>query len=268
MNTQAIQKYLPDHHDSLIKYILYVSILHILVNLLLWLTNSGLDLFSFGQREVFVKSAIKVDVVGMPKMTLKELKNAVPDFNSIKEPPPQAKVEEKAPEPESKEEFKVQDQVDLMAKLKNLSKKNIKKSKKRAKVKKIDNKDSLSKSQREELKKLVFEGNQISKGGSLTGDMTSQDIGALQEYMEMIPQYVRPSWKLPSYLKDKELKCRYRIFISGEGKLIKTKLYESSGDQEYDQRALEAIEKTQFAKPPETIVKDLVKGVVILGFPL
>jgi outer membrane biosynthesis protein TonB len=42
----------------------------------------------------------------------------------------------------------------------------------------------------------------------------------------------------------------------------------SSGMDEFDKRALEAIRSTTFLRPPKIIMQKIEKGEIILGFPL
>ena len=83
------------------------------------------------------------------------------------------------------------------------------------------------------------------------------------------PDWVRPNWNLPGYLIGRELQCRIRIFISATGELIKVEIMDSSGEDEYDQKAIAAIESSApFSPPPEPVVAKVVKGNIVLGFPL
>jgi len=93
-------------------------------------------------------------------------------------------------------------------------------------------------------------------------------LGNFHEYLEFLPQHIKKKWKLPTYLLGKDLRCRIRIVIAENGELINYSLIESSGDEEFDRRALQATkESTPFPKPDESIVPLLRQGHIILGFP-
>ena len=115
---------------------------------------------------------------------------------------------------------------------------------------------------------MILAGNKLSSGTAFTGELSSGQLTQLRRYMESLPRFVRPHWVLPSYLKEQELRCRIRVFIGKGGKLLKTKIVESSGDVEYDSYALRAIARAELPSPDESLAKELVSGVVILGFPL
>jgi TonB family protein len=84
-----------------------------------------------------------------------------------------------------------------------------------------------------------------------------------------LPGAIRGKWKLPTYLLEQNLKARVKIYISVKGELLKTELIESSGNSEFDSRALNAVrESAPFAAPPEPVGIRLTRYGVILGFPL
>jgi TonB family protein len=50
---------------------------------------------------------------------------------------------------------------------------------------------------------------------------------------------------------------------------VRSEILESSGEPEYDKRALRAINATKdFPPVPETIVGRVMQGDIVLGFPL
>ena len=208
-----------------------------------------------------IQSAVRVDVVGMPKFTVQELKNLDPATTSkgqkADSAPAKAEVESK-----SDVEFKsTEKKIKLSSLFSSLSNRPVEKAKK------IKKKGSVLSAK--ELNSLALEGNKVSEGQSLVGDSLKGAQGAYIEYVSSMPSYVRPYWKLPSYLLNKELKARIRVFVSQSGRIIKTEIYESRGVPEFDKRALEALKKTgSFPAPDKSIWTRLTSGDVILGFPL
>ena len=124
------------------------------------------------------------------------------------------------------------------------------------------------------IKNLLIEGNKISKGDNLTdGETLSKEEEirkAFENYAERLRSSVKNFWKLPEYLKgDSNLRCRIQIFISSEGKLLNIDIYESSGNKEYDKRAVQTVKITAPFPPAEKNIEDrLLNGDLILGFPL
>jgi len=119
------------------------------------------------------------------------------------------------------------------------------------------------------MKQILLEGNKISAGESITGDKSEKATATFDRYLQKLPSVVRPYWKLPSYLMGQNFRCRVKIFISRSGDILKTEIFESSGNSEYDQRALSAIKSVkQFPVPDNEILSYVVSGRVVLGFPL
>ena len=126
-----------------------------------------------------------------------------------------------------------------------------------------------AKKYKKELAQLVLEGNKLSKGSSVTGSNDYSQNETFSNYIKELPSFVRPFWKLPSYLIEKDLRCRVKVFISKDGRILNYKIFESSGDPEFDQRAIAAIKQViKFPEPDKEIVLRVASGEVILGFPL
>ncbi len=206
-----------------------------------------------------INSAVKVDVVGMPKYTLQELqKMKLPAISTEIKEPSKSTPKEQAQEVIDKNSFKTKGK-NLDAILKKFSSRNVESKQKKGKVE-----------ENPQIKKLIIEGNKISSGSALVGDLSQEVLTDFENYIGKIPDLVREYWELPTFLRtQKDLKCRVRIFISSKGKLINSAIYESSGNEEYDAEALRAIQKVKsFPVPPQSIVHKVSSGEIVLGFPL
>ena len=233
-----------------------------------------------------IQASVRVDMVAMPTHTINELKNL---SSGVEEPKPQTpepapveekKVEEKIEEkPVAKAEEKVEEKEEPTRPV--FEEKNSKKrSNFLSKLKEIGHKEiktpgtqkaekGLSGHKRTELKQLVLAGNKLSKGVQIFGEGTAKDMKPYQAYAARLPDLVRKEWKLPSFLMDKNLKCRIRIWISPNGDVARTEIYESSKDKEFDQRAIEAIKSAApFPKMGADIGSSGIQGEIVLGFPL
>lgn len=207
-----------------------------------------------------VESSVRVDLVGLPKHTLQELKAI--DLSStlpkLEKTPRKVQIQET-----SKVEFKtIKKKVNLSNLLANISQNKVVKKKrlKKKQEKKVDLRA---------IKELVLEGNKVSKGSSISGEQLDMSKQVFISYIQGLPDQIRPQWKLPTYLLDKTLQCRVQIFIGTDGKVLKIVLYESSGDGEYDSKAIQAIKlSSPLAKPPSSILSQVTGGQVVLGFPL
>lgn len=258
---------LPKSHDPLIKYFAYVTLLITALMLLVQLLVS-LDIISRKSPEIqIIESSVRVDIVGMPKYTLKELKQFYPEQSPpvTKDSIPE-KVDSESEKGSSEDLVEVKSKNNFLKKIRQLSKT------KKVKVKKSVSKKPKPKNRPlriKNLNNLIIEGNKVSQGSSLIGNKNSFDATEVQKYLEGIPQFVKPNWKLPSYLKENnELRCRIRIFINKVGKIFKFEILESSGDGQYDQRAIDAIKRSTLPAPPGEHLEFFLRGNAILGFPL
>ena len=140
--------------------------------------------------------------------------------------------------------------------------------------KKKPKKSKLQIKREKEINSLVIEGNKLSKGHNLTdgGTLSKEEElrKVFENYAEQLRSSVKSYWKLPEYLKeDSNLRCRVQIFLSSEGELLNIDIYESSGNEEYDKRAIQTV-KTAAPFPPakKDIADRILSGDLILGFPL
>ena len=225
----------------------------------------------FGNSDVeVIRSSVRVDVVGMPKFTVQELKKM--QAEPIAEPVPEvakgAKEETKTEvEDVIKKDDLVIEEASKKKKASFLNMINDYSSKKvTAKVEKKGEKGAVGS---KNLDSLVLEGNRLSKGSALVGDYTDEENSDFSAYVQNIPGHIRPFWKLPSYLLEKTLRCRIKIYLSTSGNLLKLEMQESSGDQEFDTRAEKAVrDAAPFPKPSESVGARLTNSGIILGFPL
>lgn len=229
------------------------------------------NIFKLNPEIKFLKSAVRVDVVAMPTQTLAELKKielspaptqeSVKEIKEVKEVKPDvAKVDDN---PAALELKKFEKKKNLLSLLKNISKTatpETKGTKGESKLKSLSGKD---------ISGVVLLGNRIAKGNNITGTTGETEAGAFAGYASSIPVKIKPFWKLPSYLMGKNLQCRVRVFIAGNGELLNAVIYESSGVADYDEKAIEAIKAASPFPAPEAAYRNrLLNGEIALGFPL
>lgn len=220
-----------------------------------------------------IRSSVRVDVVGMPKFTVQELKDMEKQAVDLPKEPEAVKSPEKvdakveAPDVIKENDLVIQEaakekekkKASFLSSLSDYAKKDVKKDTK---------KGSKTGASNENIKALVLEGNRLSQGSALTGDYSDEATSEFGAYVQILPGAIRPYWTLPSHLKERDLKCRIRIFLSENGKLLKSEIVETSGDPEYDERAMRAVKSTNFPPPSPAVAKRLTNSGIILGFPL
>ena len=228
-----------------------------------------------------IQASVRVDMVAMPTQTLNELKNLSSGVEEAKkeEPAPVAEkvVQKEEPKAEPKEEpvkedvkdnsqafeeAKIQKRQDFLSKLKKIGNK---------KVDSTGNQKTdrgLYGERESDLKKLVLSGNKLSKGTQMYGDGGGAEMTAFQAYASRLPDRIRPHFVLPSFLLEKKLKCKIRVWIEQNGEVSRTEVYQSSGDSEYDQKAIDAVRSASPFPPLSAEFGNKAKNGIILGFPL
>lgn len=219
-----------------------------------------------------IQNSVRVDVVAMPKRTLQELKA----LQSVGQSAGAAAAEQKPSKveadnrPDTGNEFlKEKKKVSFQDMLKQYSKKKVEQAKKPRRKKSKSKGQKLDSSTLAKLDGLIKRGNKVSSGQALVGSRSAESLTALQEYAAKLPNIVKPFWKLPSYLVNKGLQCRIRVYINGRGELVRLEVYEKSKDPEYDEKAMKAIKAAApFPPPADDILKRTLGGDILLGFPL
>lgn len=261
------------HEDTFKSYFLRSLTGHVLILLLSIVFGKILNLpipfLNNPANIAIVESVVRVDLVSMPKMTLKELKAVDMSEVQFSKENVEAKVAvEKVQEGEEKEQENPDSPTFNQEKKKNFEDLIKKWGKKKTKQNTAEVSSTLDSKLKGKFAQLVAEGNKISKGSALVGQ-TEGEASEFVMYLSTLPDMVRPYWRLPSYLKNQGYRCRIRIFLANNGDLIKADIYESSGSSEYDQRSLEAVKRSApFPSPPSAVVARATKGEIVLGFPL
>lgn len=210
-----------------------------------------------------IGKAIKVDVVAMPKMTYQELKKlSPPPKREVAKPKAEKKNTGGSDKAILKTEKKTKSLSDMLSKY---ATRDVKEDKRpRKKVQKIEEVEDTT-----DYSNVIAAGNKLSDGSSYTGTSRVQAQGAFDEYVLNVMEEVRRYWKLPAYLANLELSCHVQIFINGQGKLLDYKIIKSSGNKEYDEKAVGSIRSVKkFPRPDKEITNRLVAGEIVLAFPI
>jgi colicin import membrane protein len=216
-----------------------------------------------------IKSSIRVDVVGMPKFTVQELKALQREPVAPKEPEvakgPKEEVVKDTEDVIKKDDLVIEEKGKTKTSFLNII--NDASSKKVAP--KAQPKGAATGKSNSNINSLVLEGNRLSQGSALVGDYTDEQNSAFGGYVQALPGIIRQFWKLPSYLMEKNLRCRIKIFLTSAGTISRLEMVESSGTEEFDSRAEKAIrDAAPFPKPSDEVATRLTKSGIILGFPL
>jgi outer membrane biosynthesis protein TonB len=213
---------------------------------------------------------LRVDVVGLPDILKKDLKNA-PISKDISDALKKAEQDAKQikpaklhPMPESKEMAKPDEMV-----LKPTPKSN-KMSKQREKSLRaaLDRMKALASIAREEEKTSspVIKGNAISKGSSLAGDAKESDQA---NYYDAVLTQLQGNWALPVWLSRQNLSAKVQVFIDARGRLHGFQFVKLSGNAQFDDAVKRALqESAPFSPPPADVADSVLVNGIIFGFPL
>lgn len=211
--------------------------------------------------------AIRVDIVALPDKAAKMPSVPVVDTKPVPPAPPEPVAQpepakpEPAPVPVAKPAKPEAPKVVLKPDPKKTKKAQEDAMKRLEALEKIER---MTKSQQQAAARPApVKGNQISRGGSLTGVIRLEQQG----YLESVHSVVQARWNLPSFLSSANLKARVRIFVDGKGNVVKRTITQSSGNDIFDSRLLAAIDASSpLQPPPDSLVSILEVDGLELGF--
>ena len=193
---------------------------------------------------------INIDVVGLPNILKKDLslvnKETAKEVEEAENP---KKAEMSLPQ---KDDKKIEE----------------KKSSLIAKVK-----DSVKQDQSYLTKIKIIKGLKSQKGVSGGTSMSSTGIGVSSDsvhanpYFQTIKEYVRNYWKIPNWLNAEGLNTLLTLKVSGNGEISGLMISKSSGNQEFDDLALNSVKNAAPFPPPPISVREILESGVILSFP-
>jgi len=208
--------------------------------------------------EIYVPS-LRVDIVDLPQLTRKELETITPG-KPIKEK--EAEIIE-APKPETKSDDMVLKEKDGKKKEKKL---NALEDKKTSALTRIRALEKIKTRDQTEEEKALIRGNKLSAGASTSGDAKET---ADPRYEDTVLQAIRQNWTLPIWLSRQNLSALIQIKIESSGRVASKSFQRSSGNKQFDNAVLQAIDDSQpFDAPPEKDRSRILDNGILLGFPL
>ena len=220
-----------------------------------------------------VPDAIRVDMVGLPDKKPAEL-----PAPSAPEPPPKPEPPKPAPAPEEKPQPKVEVKKPAPIPVKpEAPKVNLEKTRKdqASALKRLEALDRIERMEKnastpkaapsnpvmtnQPAASSVVRGNQVSAGAALSG-LARADHAS---YLATVQQYMKRHWNLPQWMANANYSARVKIYIDSGGNVTKKVLLRPSGNGDFDDRVLAAVEAASpLPKPPS----DLVNVLAVDGF--
>lgn len=112
----------------------------------------------------------------------------------------------------------------------------------------------------------VVKGNIVSPGKSLSSDAKE----SLQStYYDEIRDRLQSNWSLPVWLARQNLSAQISLQLDLRGRLSSLRFLKSSGNPSFDEAVTQAVRASQpFPLPPEEIRSQILVNGIMIGFPL
>jgi len=224
-----------------------------------------------------LKNAIRVDLVGLPSLTLEQLQDVDPTLDVGAPPPDETKAaEEAAAASETAKQIVLEESQKAEQKAKADAAADAKKKSDDAQKKKLaDLRASLRVEQRRkelasELKagtgegREALSGNILSQGYSITGDV-AEDADIFRGHLQA---HIRKVWNVPGWMNASNLSARVLMKIGPTGKLLSVGFIKKSGNEEFDRYVAQAARDAEpYPPPPSTLQRQLMEQGLEWGFP-
>ena len=256
--------------DSFKIFLILSFFAHIILTIYFFI-SAKIDLFP--KKHTYIKNAVRVDSIGLPelKQKINNTQSAAPQKKPTVQKQPAKKKQVK--KNVKKKTVQLKKKVKKKAKVKrpvSKSKKNIVDKEKLLQqqseaIEKLKALESIDQIKREMEEKPSYKGAKISKGMSDTGEEVP-DFEVLN-YFTLVRHHINMYWSLPQELAAMNLRAAVYVEIGNNGVVLKRQIKESSGNEEFDVRVLETIERASpFPRPVSSVQKTLSEGVVFV-FP-
>ncbi len=228
----------------------------------------------FTPEKIDYSAAVRVDLVGLPDKIQEQ--QLPPKQEDAPKPAPKAEPKEAkaatTEKPVKASPKKDADTVNLN-KEKNKQKEALEKLKAMAAIEKM--KEEAADKQKESKAKMAGVGDTKSSASKIKGNILSpgtalKGLDKLQHdsYLSTLDHQIKQNWFLPEWLAKKPLRAQIRLKIDEKGQILSREVVLSSGNPNYDEQALEAIDKAApFAAPPEKFVSIVAVSGLVIGFP-
>lgn len=222
-----------------------------------------------------LKNAIRVDLVGLPNLTLEQMQDMDPTLDVGATPPEETKADEEAKAAASEtakkiilEEAKKAEQK-AKADAASVAKKKADEAQKkrladlrasmRVEQRRKELANELKQGGREELA-----GNIVSQGYSITGDV-AEDADIFRGHLQA---HIRKVWSVPGWMNASNLSARVLMKIGPTGKLLSVGFIKKSGNEEFDRYVAQAARDAEpYPPPPSTLQRQLMEQGLEWGFP-
>jgi TonB family protein len=229
-----------------------------------WVVDSLKGPTEAEKRLLLNKQSIRVDVVDLPSLKMQDLYKV--DLSKEVETETSAKASKRSAEefvsPPSQKAMKLPEEG------KDPKNKRLKELQKtfRAEAKRQELLAKYKKQVAENSgdKRPLLAGNILSKGGSVQGDVAGEE----DEFKARVQAHVIKFWQSPPAAMGQGFKTNIAINISPTGRVLSKKLTKSSGNNDFDTSAMDAVDAADpFPAPPENFKRIVLQEGILCRFP-
>lgn len=215
--------------------------------------------------------ALRVDIVGLPDVLKKDLKNIprtpAPETEQKPEPakplpPPVVTPPAKTPPP------KEQAEPDEMVLKPTQQQTKAREKKMKSALDRIRALEKINDEVNSNNKPsaMVVKGNKVSKGSSLSPDAKEAEENS---YFDAVRDKLQDNWALPVWLARQQLSAQILVRIDASGHVSGLTFMKPSGNAQFDAAVRKTVSDSQpFPPPPTEIVDSIGSRGVLVGFPL
>ncbi len=245
--------------DQLRRFIWVSSALHVVL-----LALFTLRAVFYPNEPLQLERAIRVDMVGLPEKhaelppALKEEAKAKPLPTKL-EPPTEQKPD-KVVIPDQNKPLPHQ----LANQLKDKQKAALDRLKAMSKIESMMKEKEAQQAAAKTASSAPIKGNEVSPGSALTGMARIEN----EKYLEELDEHVKKHWHVPNFLANAQLSAAIRIYVDGNGIILKREMLRSSGNQIFDQTVMECLDNASpLPVPPRRLANLFMVDGLTLGFP-
>jgi len=89
-------------------------------------------------------------------------------------------------------------------------------------------------------------------GGQKGGFVGGSGSGLSEVYALIVGTAIKKNWRFPTFSGEANLLVTVEIVLEADGKILSSKIFESSNNPEFDSSALRAIKETEYVEKPRT----------------
>ncbi len=227
----------------------------------------------FPSEPIVYTPTLRVDLVGLPDILKKDLKQPLPLPEIEPEKPETAKPKEADPvlaeaaDPDEMvlkpEKRKKKDETKAKAKEATDDKKRSDRiNSALARIKALNKITNMM----GEEEPAPIKGNKISKGTSLSGDAKESDEAS---YYDLIRDRLQQNWGLPPWIQRQNYSARVQVFIDQYGKIRSFKFIKPSGNEQFDSEVKRTLTVSEpYPVPPAELRNSVLSNGITIGFPI